>query len=130
MVMYQLTDLPESHDELGDYAQRSDRMRTEGTRNLLAARAAAGAPRFLGQCIAWRPSGRGHVVDEHERQMLAAGGVVIRYGQLYGPGTFYEDELPPHPRIQIDQAVSETRGLLDAQPGIVTVVESESAENA
>ena len=31
------------------------------------------------------------------RAVLAAGGVVIRYGQLYGPGTFFRPARPPRP---------------------------------
>jgi nucleoside-diphosphate-sugar epimerase len=57
MVMHQLTDLPDRLDELRDHAARNDRMRTEGTRNLIAAATAAGASRFLAQSIAWRPPG-------------------------------------------------------------------------
>jgi uncharacterized protein YbjT (DUF2867 family) len=90
-VMHQLTDLPDRLDKLADFGPRNDRMRTEGTRNLLAAAQAAGAEHVLAQSIAWRPSGRGGAVDELERQVLAHEGVVVRYGQLYGPGTFYPD---------------------------------------
>jgi uncharacterized protein YbjT (DUF2867 family) len=125
MVMHQLTDLPDRLDQLPEHAARNDRMRTEGTRNLVAAAAAAGAGRLLAQSIAWRPAGRGEAVDEHERLVLGAGGVVIRYGQLYGPGTFYEDELPPPPRIHVDDAARATDDLLDAPPGIVTVKDPE-----
>jgi uncharacterized protein YbjT (DUF2867 family) len=125
MLMHQLTDLPDRLEELGAYAARNDRMRIEGTRNLLAAAAAASVERFLAQSIAWRPSGRGAVVDEHERQVLDAGGVVLRYGQLYGPGTFYPHELPPHPRVHVDAAANATRGLLDAAPGVVVIAEDQ-----
>jgi nucleoside-diphosphate-sugar epimerase len=124
MLMHQLTDLPDRLEELGAYAARNDRMRIEGTRNLLAAAAAASVERFLAQSIAWRPSGRGAVVDEHERQVLDAGGVVLRYGQLYGPGTFYPHELPAHPRVHVDAAASATRGLLDAASGVVVIAEN------
>jgi nucleoside-diphosphate-sugar epimerase len=123
MVMHQLTDLPDRLDELRDHAARNDRMRTEGTRNLIAAATAAGASRFLAQSIAWRPPGRGDVVEEHEHLVLEAGGVVIRYGQLYGPGTFYEDELPPPPRVHVDEAARATHDLLDAPSGVVTVAD-------
>jgi uncharacterized protein YbjT (DUF2867 family) len=123
MVMHQLTDLPDELDQLADHAARNDRMRTEGTRNLIAAAQAAGVGRLLAQSIAWRPAGRGEVVEEHERQVLEFGGVVLRYGQLYGPGTFYEDEIPPHPRIHVDEAATATVGLLDAEPAVVSVVE-------
>jgi nucleoside-diphosphate-sugar epimerase len=40
-VMHQLTDLPDSVDQLGEFAARNDRMRTEGTRNLISAAGAA-----------------------------------------------------------------------------------------
>src|SRR5205823_4702381 len=113
MVMHQLTDLPDDVEQLGEFSARNDRMRTEGTRNLLAAARAAGAPRFLAQSIAWRPPGRGEIVDEHERLVLDAGGVVIRYGQLYGPGTFYEDQVPSQPRVHVDEAARATVPLLD-----------------
>jgi uncharacterized protein YbjT (DUF2867 family) len=125
MLMHQLTDLPDRLDQLGEYAARNDRMRTEGTRNLLVAAAAAGVERFVAQSIAWRPLGRGAAVEEHERQVLDAGGVVLRYGQLYGPDTFYPHELPPHPRVHIDTAANATRGLLDAEPGVVVIAEDE-----
>jgi UDP-glucose 4-epimerase len=122
-VIHMLTDLPDSPDALGAYAARNDRMRTEGTRNLVAAARAVGARRFVAQSIAWRPAGRGEAVDAHERQVLDVGGVVVRFGQLYGPGTFYEDELPPHPRIHVDAAAQATPPLLDAPSGIVTIVD-------
>jgi nucleoside-diphosphate-sugar epimerase len=123
MVMHQLTDLPDDVEQLKDFASRNDRIRTEGTRNLVAAARAAGAPRFLAQSIAWRPPGRTEIVEEHERLVLDAGGVVVRYGQLYGPGTFYEDRIPPPPRVQIDEAARATVPLLDAESGIVEVVD-------
>ena len=93
LVMHQLTDLPDRIDQIPDYAERNNKIRTEGTRNLLAAAAAAGAGRFLAQSIAWAPSGSRDAVAEHERLVLDPGGVVgvvVRYGQLYtdrGPTT-------------------------------------------
>ncbi len=125
-VMHQVTDLPDRVDQLGQFAARNDRMRTEGTHNLIAAARAAGAQHFLAQSIAWRPPGRGEVVDAHERQVLDAGGVVIRYGQLYGPGTYYEDRLPSHPRIHVDEAARATPALLEAPSGVVTLVDDAS----
>lgn len=123
-VMHQLTDLPDRLDELDAHAAANDRMRSEGTRNLIAAAKAAGADRFVAQSIAWRSGGaRDEVVDRHERLVLAIDGVVARYGRLYGPGTYYEDELPPPPRIEIDAAARETLPLLVAAPGIVTLAE-------
>jgi nucleoside-diphosphate-sugar epimerase len=125
-VMHQLTDLPDSVDQLGEFAARNDRMRTEGTRNLISAARAAIAHHLLAQSIAWRPPGRGEVVDAHERQVLDAGGVVVRYGQLYGPSTYYEDRLPPHPPIHVDDAARATPAPLQARSGVVTLADDTS----
>jgi nucleoside-diphosphate-sugar epimerase len=125
MVMHQLTDLPDDVDEIARFGDRNDRIRREGTGNLLDAAAAAGAERFLAQSIAWRqPGERGERTLAFERQVLDAGGVVIRYGQLYGAGTFYPQTPPPPPRVEVDQAARATVGLLDAAPGVVEVVET------
>ena len=121
VVLDQLTDLPDDVGELPASFDANDRMRTEGTRNLIDA---AGGARMLSQSIAWRvPGKRQEALEEHERMVLDAGGVVIRYGQLYGPGTYYENEAPDPPRVHVDEAARRTMDVLDAEPGIVTVVE-------
>jgi uncharacterized protein YbjT (DUF2867 family) len=122
-VLHQLTDLPDRVEDLAAAAARNDRMRSEGTRNLITAARAAGTTRFLAQSIAWRPSRRGEVVEQHEQQVLAIEGVIVRYGQLYGPGTYYETELPPHPRVHVDEAARATLPLLDLRSGIVTITD-------
>ena len=48
---------------------------------------------------------------------------MLRYGQFYGPGTYYEDEPPGPPRIEIDAAARRTVELLDAPSGVVEIVE-------
>ncbi len=128
LVMHQLTDLPDDASQIEDYGERNDRIRREGTRNLLAAAAVAGVPgaRFLAQSIAWDlPGERGEHNKGFERTVLDAGGVIIRYGQLYGPGTYYPDPdtPPPPPRVGVDEAARATVALLDAEPGVVEVVE-------
>jgi uncharacterized protein YbjT (DUF2867 family) len=127
-VVHQLTDLPDELAELPAHTAANDRIRTVGTRNLIAAATASGASRLLAQSIAWRPPGRAQALDSHERQVLEFGGVVARYGQLYGPGTFYEKEPPGHPRIQIDEAARATAPLLDAPSGIVTIAEPQAGD--
>jgi nucleoside-diphosphate-sugar epimerase len=87
-VMHQLTDLPDRLDELDARAAANDRIRSEGTRNLVAAAQAAAARGFVAQSI-----------------------------------TYYEDTLPPQPRVQLDDAVRATPPLLEAPSGIVTIVE-------
>ena len=114
-VMHQLTDLPDSADEITAFRDRNNRIRTEGTRNLLAAAAAAGCRRFVAQSIAWRPPAGGEAVQEHERMVLDAGGVVVEYGTFYGPGTYSgDDRIPPPPRIHVDEAARRTVPLLAA----------------
>ena len=126
LVMHQLTDLPDDEAHLATAADANARMRREGTRNLLAAAAAAGAPRFLAQSVAWELTGSGGAAKaELERTVLAAGGVVLRYGRFYGPGT-YHAEPPEPPRIQIEDAARRTAVLLDAPSGIVEIVEDET----
>jgi len=122
--MHQLTDLPDDASQIPELGGRNDRMRREGTRNLLAAAHHASARRIYAQSIAWELAGdRGVTVREHERAVLDAGGVVIRYGQLYGPGTYYETTKPDPPRIHVDEAARRTMPILEAPPGIVEVVE-------
>lgn len=58
-----------------------------------------------------------------ERSVLAAGGVVLRYGQFYGPGTFHEHAPPDHPRISVEEAADHTVAALDAPSGVLTMVE-------
>jgi nucleoside-diphosphate-sugar epimerase len=124
LVMHQLTDLPDDLKRLALYIRRNNRIRTVGTRNLIAAARAAGAKRLLAQSIAFKPPGVGRAVAEHERMLLDFGGVVLRYGWFYGPGTYSGDHpLVPPPRIHIDAAAARTVELLDAPPGIVLVAE-------
>lgn len=119
VVMHQLTALPDDPARIAEAAAANARIRSEGTRNLLAAARAAGAPRFLAQSIAWNPP------SEHETLVLEAGGVVLRYGRLYGPGTYYERERPDPPRIHVDDAARRTVEALDARSGIVTLTEGD-----
>lgn len=122
-VLHQLTDLPDTADRIPQFAARNARIRTEGTRNLVAATTVAGARHFLAQSIAWVSSGGAAVLAEHEDQTLKIGGVVVRYGQLYGPGTYYEASLPSHPRIHVDAAARETVPLITAVSGVVVLAE-------
>lgn len=120
-VVNELTDLP---DQPAAANEPNARMRREGTRNLLDAANAAGASRFVAQSIAWRlPGDAGAAVMELERLVLAADGVVLRYGRLYGPNTYYEDGKPPPPRVHVDDAARRTLPALEAASGIVEVTD-------
>jgi nucleoside-diphosphate-sugar epimerase len=113
IVVHQLTDLPPGMDPGGMDAAltRNARIRREGTRNLVEAALAAGVGRLVAQSIAWAYAA-GHEPHREEdpldgaaegNRAVSVGGVialeaqvlgtpslrgtVLRYGQLYGPGT-------------------------------------------
>jgi nucleoside-diphosphate-sugar epimerase len=125
VVFHQLTDLPDDAGDMGEFRDRNDRMREEGTRNLLVAAAAAGAERVIAQSISWElPGEHGRTVAAaHERAVLEAGGVVIRYGQLWGLGTFYPEDPPSPPRIHIDDTARQTLPALDVPAGVTIVAD-------
>ena len=115
-VINQLTDLPQSLNprKLKEYYTANNRVRREGTRNLLSAARGAGIRRFLVQGAAYwytltggsvkmeeaplyldAPAPIGPAVEtikEVEDTVLSADGmegIVLRYGMFYGPGTWY-----------------------------------------
>ena len=115
-VINELTDLPQSLNprRLAEYYAANNRVRLEGTRNLLSAALGAGVRRFLVQGSAYwyaptggavkteeaplyldAPAPIGSAVQtmrEVEEAVLSADGiegVVLRYGMFYGPGTWY-----------------------------------------
>ena len=113
IVIHQLTDLPKDLDPklMGAAIPRNARIRDEGTRNLVNAAKAAGARRLVAQSIGWayapgpEPHPESDPLDagaEGNRGITVRGvialenltlasrpleGIVLRYGQLYGPGT-------------------------------------------
>jgi nucleoside-diphosphate-sugar epimerase len=122
-LVHLLTDLPDDMDEIDGFTAANARIRREGTRNLLAAAEAAGASRFLAESLAARPDGdAGAAIDELERSILAEGGVVLRYGWLYGPDTYYEQALPDPPRIHVDEAARRTALALERGTGVIELV--------
>jgi nucleoside-diphosphate-sugar epimerase len=119
LVIHQLTAFGATD---GDPLAETIRVRTEGTRNLVAAASVAKAKRLITQSISFicSPSGAGvtnedtplyldapdairplaEAIAELERRTLQADGmdgVVLRYGWFYGPGTNY-DPTGPIPR--------------------------------
>lgn len=124
VVMHQVTDLPDEYARIQEFRPANDRVRSEGTRNLLAAARAANASRFIAQSIAW---GTGPVIEAHESSVISAGGTVLRYGQFYGPGTFYENQPPPSPRIHVDEAARRTMAFLSGPRGTFTITDEEPA---
>jgi nucleoside-diphosphate-sugar epimerase len=128
VVVHQVTDLPDQIENLAEFLPRNNRVRSEGTQNLLAAAQAANSSGFIAQSIAWRTGpGTGPVLDAHENSVVAAGGAVLRYGLFYGPETFFENEPPPHPRIHVDDAARRTTPFLAGRRGIFTITEDDAA---
>jgi nucleoside-diphosphate-sugar epimerase len=125
LVLHELTDLPDAVEDLPKARLLNARIRVEGTRNLIDAMDGLDEPKIVAQSIAWTPDpGPGaDAVTSLEQAVLAANGVVLRYGAFYGPGTYYEGELPAAPRVHIDTAAARTVAALDARSGILTVVD-------
>ncbi len=115
VVVNQLTSLPHRYDpRRASFYEATNRVRGEGGHNLVEAARAAGVRRFLTQSISflYAPEG-GWVKDEearpfdhapghfgpslevllrHEREVVSSEafeGLVLRYGQFYGPGTYF-----------------------------------------
>jgi nucleoside-diphosphate-sugar epimerase len=151
VVIHQLTDLPQVNDpaHLADWLARNSLLRIEGTANLVAASQAASARRLIAQSIAFsyadgpEPHGESDPLVSAEGEgpgvisargvraledaVLNAGGIdgiVLRYGRLYGPGTWNT----PNARapLHVDAAahaafLAVTRG----SPGIYNIAEAD-----
>jgi len=124
ILLNELTDLPDKLDDLTEHTTLNARMRREGTRNLLAAADAAKVSQVIAQSVAWDMKGEGaKAVAFLEYEVLSRDGIVVRYGQLYGPGTYYEHEKPAQPRISVTDAARRTIELLHAPCGVVSIVD-------
>jgi nucleoside-diphosphate-sugar epimerase len=123
-VVHQLTDLPDDPADLARRREANATIRETGTDNLIVAAQACGCRRLLVQSIAWLTDGqRPPSVLHLERTTRAAGGVVLRYGQWYGPGTYHPGEPPPPPRIEVDTAARATLAALVLDPGTYVVTD-------
>lgn len=125
VMLNELTDLPDDAAKIGDHGNRNARMRTEGNHNLIEAARQSGSPKILAQSVAWQlPDGPdAQAVAELERSVLAEDGVVLRYGQFYGPGTYNERQRPEGPRVNIDRAADRTVEALRAPSGVVVILD-------
>ena len=170
-IISQLTSLPEDYNlRTIDYGP-TNRVRVEGGRNLISAGRKVGARRYISQSIAFiydpqgdwikdeeaptylNPPGRFAVGLEptltSEREALAAEGMeglVLRYGQFYGPDTYFDHDgsiarqvrsrrFPIVGRgsgvfsfIHVDDAADATVAAVErGAPGIYNVVDDEPA---
>jgi 2-alkyl-3-oxoalkanoate reductase len=173
-VIHQLTALPARIDPRKmerDFAA-NDRLRSEGTRILVDAAQSAGAKRVIAQSVAfayapgtpgmlhdegdplWLDSPKAyrrtaHALAELETTVLAADGIVLRYGYFYGPGSAISSSgamgedvvrrrLPivgdgggVWSFVHVDDAAAATAAALDrGASGVYNVVDDEPARVA
>ncbi len=152
VVIHQLTDLPDSSDPaaISKSLEANARIRIEGTYNLIVAAKSAGSRRFIAQSIGFlyasktlphhegdpiKPPGDVSARGVHALEGAVTGtpgidGIVLRYGKLYGPGTWNEKTGDNKPDgtgyIHVDAAaqaalMAVTRGA----PGIYNVAEDD-----
>jgi nucleoside-diphosphate-sugar epimerase len=171
VVISQLTRLPHEYNPRKiDYGP-TNRARAEGGHNLIEAARAAGVRRFVTQSVAFIYAPEGPMIKdeealpwtdapepfrsgagptlEHEReatQTPGLDGVVLRYGQFYGPGTYYgpDGNIAKQVRrrrfpivgrgegmfsfIHTEDAASATVASLErGAPGIYNIVDDEPA---
>ena len=158
VIIQQLTDL-----SAGSSAANA-RMRREGTRNLVDAAHAAGVRQFIAQSISWVCAPGDGPADENvpldleapePRRTTVEGvvaleravaemerGIVLRYGTLYGLGTWYapDGSIAQQVRqrqltadegitsfLHVEDAARAALLALDWPPGIVNIVDDEPA---
>lgn len=151
VVIHQVTDLgvPSPEDLTEAVLARNAEIRTAGMANLIEAAVAVGARRVVAQSIAWlagspreaRPvtedlsivptdpaamTATRRAVIELERMATTDHrfeGIVLRYGRLYGPGTW--TATPPEPpTVHVDDAARAALLATDrGAPGIYHVVD-------
>jgi hypothetical protein len=54
VILNELTDLPDEVEKIGDHAELSPRIRTEGNQNVIEAARQSGSPKILAQTVAWK----------------------------------------------------------------------------
>lgn len=158
VVVHQLTDLANAD------TAANGRLRRDGTANLVAASRSAGVRRMVAQSIAWAYEPTPEPAHETAPLDLAAGeprrttveavaaleaaagkmpeAVILRYGMLYGPGTWFEAgglraEAAARGEIVADESVTSFLHVDDAAaaavraigwvPGTYNVVDDEPA---
>ncbi|GAA3220143.1 NAD(P)-dependent oxidoreductase [Actinocorallia longicatena] len=153
VIIHQLTDLSAE-----DFAANG-LLRIDGTRNLVEAAHSAGVQTMIAQSIAWlyvkgeAPAVESDALDGtlppykgvaalEEAVADMPRGIVLRYGALYGPGTWYAPggaiaarvqagELNTSPAwtsfVHVDDAAAAAVAALDWEPGVVNIVDDEPA---
>jgi len=127
-VIHQLTALPKAGPKRASDVEPTNRLRVEGTRNLLRAAIAARATRIIGGSFALlgapsasadsRPDAAREAVRSMESQLIDAAragsieAIVLRYGLFYGGGSPSTDEIARFVRRRLLPAVRDDRSQL------------------
>ncbi len=152
IVIHQLTDLPVRIDpaRMDEALRRNARIRGEGTRNLVAAAATAGAHRLIAQSIAWAyaPGNLPHAESDPldlaaaaPRSITVGGvaalehavldhadleGIALRYGRLYGPGTGRDAATDDPLCVHVDAAAQAALlAIVRGKPGAYNIAETD-----
>jgi nucleoside-diphosphate-sugar epimerase len=152
IVIHQLTDLPSPPGTPGYPAaqEANRRLRFEGTRNLMQAAKLAGVRRAVAQSIAFvYAPGEGTRTEDDpldvaadgvrqstvqgivalEREILETAdidGVVLRYGYLYGPDSWYEAPPKP-PSVHVDAAAHAALLAVTNGAGVYNIADGDGA---
>ena len=152
VLMHQLTDLPfaPGTPRYDEGLERNARLRVAGTRNLADAAKAAGVRRMISQSIAFVYSpGEGTRIETDPLDVAATGarkrtvdgvvaleratlerpeGIVLRYGYLYGPGTWYPNEKRAKPALHVDAAAwAALLAVSKGERGVYNIAEDDGA---
>lgn len=149
VVIHQLTDLPDVSDpaQMGAVREKNARLRIEGTRNLMAAVKAANVRRVIAQSIAFvyapgpKPHREGDPLETDQANRVTIDGVkaledvvlntpgidgiVLRYGRLYGPGTWFDKPGGPGPLTCGAAAQAALLAMTRGAPGIYNIAEDD-----
>jgi nucleoside-diphosphate-sugar epimerase len=167
VIVNELTDLSRRLNprKYGEWLAGTNRLRREGTQNLADAAVAVGALKLISQSVAFAYSfdpglktedepllgaeagDMGRAIEELERITLSApGGIVLRYGFFYGPGTSYcrdgqQVQMIRRRRVPIvdggnglfpfihveDAAAATVAAIARGAPGVYNIVDDEPA---
>ena len=147
VIIHQLTDLPARLEPnlMGAAVVRNARIREEGTRNLVRGALAAGVRRMIAQSIAWLyapgtpPYSEDDPLQEEKGEAITLRGVValeslvlnspplegvvLRYGNFYGPDTGRDEPEGPSP-VHVDAAAyAALCAMHHWNPGIFNIAE-------
>lgn len=148
VVIHQLTDLAfaPGTPQYAEGLARNARLRIEGTRNLAAAAKSVGVKRLIAQSIAfiYKPAPGLRVESDplsddpamkttvdavrvlEDAVLAMPEGIVLRYGFLYGSGTWSSDKPLKPPAVHVDAAARAcVLALSKGKPGLYNIAEDD-----